>query len=294
MIRILLIFIVSSLKAYSCHAIDLQPGEIAAPKNSMTLIQTSVQYSERGDFFQNGKRINSDTSIKSINYIVRIAKTFFINDLPAVVYAQSAAGNITTDNIPQPSPFFRTDTRGDSGPSDTSFAFAVWPYANHESKSYYGVAAYLNIPTGSYDSKRLFNMGSNRLQYALQTGYQTQLLNNLHWMVAWDIVYSTKNDEFLAVNAKLEQSPIQTIQSGFKFDLSNQYSIAVALFNTYGGETTLNEVDRNDSLNLTRYQVSLQSNQNIGRFLIQYGSDLKTENKFFEDHRLILRYMVGF
>ncbi len=289
--RIVIVLIGLSCSRLS-HAVDLQPGEVVPPKQQVSILQSSVSYSERGDFYKNGEKVASNSEIKSVNYIVRIAQSFFINDMPAVVYAQTPAGYTHVKNSPTSPPL--TNTNGDAGPGDTSLAFAIWPYADHVANKFFGMAAYLTLPSGSYSEQRLFNMGGNRYQYAFQTGYQQQILSNTHWMIAWDALYSSNNEEFLPFRLKLEQAPIYTTQTGLKYDLSARYSLAGMYFYTHGGQTTVNNSAMDDMLSLHRYQLSAQGNFDFGRLLLQYGGDIKTENKFKEDHRVILRYTFRF
>lgn len=289
--RIVLILI-SLICSRLSNAIDLQPGEVVPPKQETSILQSSISYSERGDFYKNGEKISTSSEIKSVNYIVRIAQSFYIQEIPAVVYAQTPAGYVHVKNSPT-SPAM-TNTNGDSGLGDSSLAFAIWPYVNHESNKFFGIAAYLTLPSGSYSNQRLFNMGGNRYQYALQTGYQQQILSKVHWIIAWDALHSTDNEEYLPIRLKQEQAPIYTTQTGLKYDLSQRYSLTGMYFYTHGGQTTLNNTDMNDELSLHRYQLSAQGNFDFGRFLLQYGGDIKTENKFKEDHRIIFRYTFRF
>ncbi len=288
-----LLTLIVGLSCYNLsQAIDLQPGEVVPPKQEISILQSSISYSERGDFYKNGEKIASNSEIKSVNYIVRIAQSFFIKDIPAVVYVQTPMGYIHAKNSPISPP--STNTNGDAGIGDTSLALALWPYADHVSNKFFGMAAYLIIPSGSYSEQKLFNMGGNRYQYAFQTGYQQQVLQNTHWMIAWDALYSTNNDEYLPVRLKLEQAPIYTTQTGVKYDLSSRFSLAGMYFYSHGGQTTINHISMDDMLGLQRYQLSAQGNFDFGRILLQYGGDVKTENKFKEDHRLILRYTIRF
>jgi hypothetical protein len=61
-----------------------------------------------------------------------------------------------------------------------------------------------------------------------------------------------------------------------------------------GGETTLNVVDKGDITQLQRYQLSGVAHFSFGRIILQYGGDIKTENGYFEDQRVILRYTAIF
>ena len=53
-------------------------------------------------------------------------------------------------------------------------------------------------------------------------------------------------------------------------------------------------VDKNNQTQLHRYQLSGVANYSFGRIIVQYGSDLKTENGYFEDQRLLVRYLTIF
>jgi hypothetical protein len=171
---------------------------------------------------------------------------------------------------------------------------AVWPYADRVAKKYLGVAAYLIVPTGAYSHDRLFNVGENRYKTALQIGYQTQLTDPLSAMVAFDGVFFGDNDRYTVQNYKLKQDHLYTLQTGLKYNLNQRYSVALAYFHCFGGETQINNDEQNDRTSLQRYQVTAQGDFSFGRLTMQYGSDLKTASGMVEDHRLIMRYTSFF
>jgi hypothetical protein len=283
------------LLAQKAYAIDLQPGEARAPKPNINLVQYSYILSERGDQYQNGEKQNTRTSIQSSSLVVRLGRSFEFGQMPAFFYIQTPMGNIQADGFPQ---LNGLKTDGDTGVGDTSFAFALWPYNHHETGTYFGVGAYLTIPTGDYDRRRSFNMGENRLRTALQAGFQTQITDKTSWMLALDGVFYQDNDESFSVNPQqkntLAQDNLYTLQTNLKYDFNPQYSVAAAYFYTVGGRTEVNGIDQHNLTQLHRYQISAQGNYSFGRLLLQYGSDLKAENGFFEDKRLILRYTTTF
>ena len=75
------------------------------------------------------------------------------------------------------------------------------------------------------------------------------------------------------------------LQAGFQTQITQQMSWMAALDGVFY---------QDNLTQLHRYQLSVQSNYDFGRLLLQYGIDLKTENGFFEDKRLILRYTTTF
>lgn len=270
-------------KPCNVSAIDLQPGEIRAPKPDIYLAQLSYQYSERGRQYVHGNQQRLDTQILSSQYLIRLAHSFEVADKTAFFYAQTAIGSIEPEKA-------LSSQKGDSGVSDTAFALGFWPYANHETKTYFGIGAYWFAPTGSYDHTRNFNMGENRYKGALQTGFQTALIGDLNWMNALDVVWSADNSNFGPKSANMAQQALYTAQSGLKYDINENFAVAANYYYTTGGETSVNGLDRNDATRLQRYQVSGIANFSLGRVTLQYGGDIKTENGFREDQRVVIRY----
>lgn len=272
--------------AAPAYAIDLQPGELRAPRPDVNFMQLSYQYSERGAKYQHGDKSPLDTEINAGQLQVRLGRTFEIAELPSIFYIQTPMGYVHPDGA-------LSALEGGSGVGDTSMLLAVWPYANHETQSYLAVGAYLTLPTGNYDEKRFFNMGENRYRTALQAGWQAPLLGNLHWMAALDAVWFGDNDDYLTPVGRLvtlEQKALYTAQAGLRYDINNQYSLGATYFYTAGGETTVNDLSQDNVTQLNRYQLTAVANYAFGRITLQYGNDINTENGYIEDQRWILRY----
>ncbi len=284
-----LLLVVSAMSApLQASAIDLQPGEIRAPLAGRSLVQFSTVYSQRSDYYVNSHKISGRPEYQALQYQLRLAHAFEIDEQPAIVYAQLPITNVQ----PQGS-----SISGDSGVGDTTFAFAYWPYANRETQTYFGVAAYLIAPTGSYSDRRVFNVGENRYRGALQLGVQTPIIDSLTWMAALDTVWSGKNNDcgLACLNHQtLEQKPLYTLQSGLSYAINSTFSLATAYFYSVGGETSWDGVNKNNLTQLQRYQVSGIANFSFGRILLQYGGDLDTRNGYLEDSRWIMRYIKPF
>jgi len=285
------------LLANTAYAIDLQPGEIAAPPIGIKLAQYSYQYSQRGDFYRSGDKFYRDSEMKTSSYTLRLGSAFELANMPAIWYVQSDVRNMQVDLVTPNVSLAKAagmDVNGDVGGSDTSLLLAVWPYADRVAKKYLGVAAYLIVPTGAYSNDRLFNVGENRYKTALQVGYQTQLTEPLSAMVAFDAVFFGDNDRYTISNFSLKQDHLYTLQTGLKYNLNQRYSVALAYFHSFGGETEINRNDMNDRLSIHRYQLTAQGDYDFGRITLHYGSDLKTASGMIEDHRLIMRYTSFF
>ncbi len=269
-------------------AIDLQPGEVRAPMAGRSLVQLSTVYSQRTDYYVNSHKVSGRPEYQALQYQLRLAHAFEIDGQPAIVYGQLPITNVQPEG---------SSIQGDSGVGDATFAFGYWPYANRETQTYFGVAAYLITPTGGYNDRRVFNVGENRYRGALQLGAQTPIIDSLTWMAAFDTLWSGKNNDcgVTCQNAQtLEQKPLYTLQSGLSYAINPNFSLATAYFYSVGGETSWDGVNKNNLTQLQRYQVSGIANFSSGRILLQYGGDLDTRNGYLEDSRWILRYIKPF
>jgi len=287
-----LVLFTAFLPVRSALAIDLQPGDIVAPPPDMNFVQVTYQASRRGDFYMHGQKVSDQTQFSNNQFQFRYSRTFETADLPSVFYVQTPVGYLHPEKASTGSPF---NYRAESGIGDTSMLYAIWPYSNRETKTYWGIGAYLTVPTGYYDSPNgSINMGANRYAGALQTGYQTAITSNVDWMVALDAVFFGDHHEFGALKKKLEQDPLYTLQTGLSYQINPRYSIAGTYYYTAGGETYQDGVAKDDMTQVQRYQLSLVSNFSFGRVFLQYGSDLKTKNGFYEDSRVLLRFVTRF
>lgn len=265
------------------HAVDLQPAEVRAPLPGLTSAQLFYQESERGDAFRQGHRQAGAPRLLTSMLTTRVGHSFEIDGHPAAFSVQAGSGSVRPGGSLSAAP-------DDSGVTDTTLLLAVWPYANHQTETYFGVGAYLGLPTGSYDNRRSFNVGANRYNGALQAGFDTALVGRLHWMIAVDTVWFGQNSDFGPRHAELEQQNLRTVQSSLRYEFDSVWMLAAGYFNTEGGETSVNGVPRNDVTRLQRYQLSGIAALPFGRLTLQYGADLKTANGFIEDRRWGLRY----
>jgi hypothetical protein len=179
--------------------------------------------------------------------------------------------------------------------TDSGIVTAIWPYANHATRTYLGVAGYLYLPTGEYSNGKPFNLGSNRYAQALQVGYQRPVTQNMDAAVAIDSTWFGANSACAAAclsnqNLQLTQKPLYTAQAGPIYKINQIFTVAATYVYVTGGETAWNGVERNNTLVTQRYFVSGVAHTRVGRFTVQYGNDITTMNGFMESNRLVLRY----
>ena len=273
-------------------AIDLQPNDIVAPPPDKTAIQIAFINTERSDFYINGNkaastaRIPGNASVNSDLALLRLSRSYTLGQLPAVSFIQTTAGNIR--------PTGSIGSLGSAeGTGDLSLATAIWPYANHTSRTYLGVAGYVFLPTGSYSNQRLFNLGENRYRTDLQVGFQKPIYKNLDGMIAFDTMWFGANSQFLG-NNQLTQKPLYKTQLGPSYRINPIFTVAASYLYVAGGETSINGVSQNNMTQTQRYLLSAVAQTAVGKFTLQYGNDLQVTNGFAESRRLILRYAKAF
>ena len=268
-------------------AIDLQPGEIKAPLGTFYAAQMSYVYVEKGDKYSHGSKTSNTSNINQDAFLLRLSHAFEVNQMPAVVYAQSSINHLENRDV------LNVVNTNSNGIGDTTLVFALWPYVDRTKEEYLGMAAYLTIPTGDYDRNRAFNIGSNIYQTALQAGYQRKLVDNINWVAALDTVLSAYNNQYLG-SGKLEKDPLYNFQTGLQYIINPTYSMSMTYFYSVGGETTWNDIDQGNITKTHRYQLTGIGVYNFGRLTLQYGSEFANENSYIEDHRLIARYSFKF
>ena len=273
-------------------AIDLQPGDIVAPPPNITAVTISYINSQNNDLFQNGVNTGANPKLESNAVFLRLTHTYTIGSLPAVTYLQTGTGALSPDGSLAAFP-------GSKGMTDSGIVTAIWPYSNHATRTYFGVAGYLFLPTGEYSNAKAFNLGSNRYAQALQMGYQRPVTKNIDAAVAVDSTWFGANSACAAAclsnqNLQLTQKPLFTAQAGPIYRINPTYTIGATYVYVTGGETAWNGVERNNALVTQRYYVSGVAHTRIGRFTVQYGNDITTMNGFMESNRLAVRYTKVF
>ena len=215
-----------------------------------------------------------------------------IGDVPGLSFIQAPYGTIT------PSGSLATNPSS-SGVGDTSLATAIWPYVNHDTRTYLAVAAYLILPTGTYNSSQVFNLGNNRYSSDLQIGFHKRITQNLDGMIAIDSQWFGGNAQCAAAcgsttNTSLTQKPVITTQLGPIYKINQTFTVGASYFYVTGGATEINNVYQNNVVNTQRFLLSALAYTDIGRFSLQYGRDIDVQNGFIQNRLLAIRYLKAF
>lgn len=289
-LRALLIYTVALLLGVGSHrawAIDLLPNDIEAPPPDVTYVSPYYQSDQYNNFSVNGQKVVSNPSLDYQVGGIRLARSYALGDYPGVTYAQIGAGQS------QPGGSI-SSLNGASGLTDTILATAIWPYANRETRTYFGLAGYVFLPTGSYSNQRAINMGANRYSADLQAGFQTQLTESLAGAVAFDTMWFGANNQFGAGNSQLTQKPLYTSQIGPIYRFNRVFTLGANYLYVVGGDQSINGQAQNLIVQTQRYYVTLLTTLDIGRIALLYGSDLETRNGYWESCRLMVRFTKAF
>jgi hypothetical protein len=133
-------------------------------------------------------------------------------------------------------------------------AFAAYR-ASADVETIVGTALGVQLPTGEYKDDKLINLGTNRFTFRPQLGV-------LHKQGKWSIELTgeiwlfTDNDDFFIEN-KLEQDPLYTFQTHLVYNFRPGLWAAGGVGYFYGGETTLNGEEQNDTRKIMAWRCSI-------------------------------------
>ena len=282
-------------------AIDLQPNEIVAPAPNKNYLMLSYFSAQNTTFYNNGS-VYSRSPFKSpvldSNYTsLRATRTYAISELPAVSYMQLPYGTVTPAGSLASSP-------SSSGMGDLTLATAIWPYSDRETRTYFGIAAYLTAPTGSYSSQSPFNVSEHRYKSDLQLGFQKPIAGRVDGMIAVDTMWFGGNSQCGAACSRtlstsspvmpLTQKPLTTTQLGPIYNINQMFTIGASYFYVAGGATSINNTYQNNVVNTQRFLVSGLARTPIGRISLQYGRDMEIKNGAIQPRILAVRFLHEF
>jgi len=118
-----------------------------------------------------------------------------------------------------------------------------------------GTALVVQLPTGDYMDDKLINLGTNRFTFRPQLGV---VHNRGKWSMELTgaVWLYTDNDDFFNGN-KLEKKPLYTFQTHLIYTFRPGLWAAASAGYGYGGESTVNGVDKNDRRENLAWALSL-------------------------------------
>ena len=118
-----------------------------------------------------------------------------------------------------------------------------------------GMALTMRLPTGEYMEDKLINLGGNRFAFRPQLGinhsrgkWKTELTG--------EVVFFTENDEFFNGNI-LEQEPLYIVHGHLIYSFRPGLSLGASIGYDYGGEKSVNGIEKNDTSQEIGWALSL-------------------------------------
>ena len=277
-------------------AIDLQPNDLVAPQPDKKYLMLSYVGMQNTTFYRNGSVVSTapyaNPVINNQNMILRGASSYNLGNLPGLTYAQFSYGAIQPEGSLANYP-------SSTGIGDFTVATAIWPYVNHDTRTYFAMAGFLTVPTGSYSNSQPLNLGENRYKTSVQVGFQKPIVGNLDGVLAFDTVWYGGNSQCAAAcgsvsNVPLNQKPLTTTQIGSTYKLDETFTFGATYFYVTGGATVINNSYQDNVINTQRFLLTALAYTDIGRFSLQYGRDLAIENGFIQTRLLTVRFSKSF
>ena len=269
------------------HAIDLNPFDAVAPPPDKNFFSAALINSELKGNYVNGNK-SADTPTLSSNQLqLRLGRSYRVAGMTGLSFVQLPMGELKPGGAASNHPT-------DYGIGDLTLATALWLHANRQTRSYFGVAGYLTVPTGSYSNQQLYNLGGKRVVGDIQVAYQTALSKKFDGMIGFDTMWFSPNNQVGRNNAQLTQKPLYTAQIGPIYHLDNTFSFAATYLYMWGAETAINGLSNNNALQTHRYLLSAVATTSKGRVMLQYGTNFDTQFGFAETRRVLLRYAFAF
>lgn len=282
-----LFVLITLLTPLTSTAIDLNPFDIVAPPPNKTFFSVTYINAEAQGNYTRGIKSRETPTLSNNQLQLRLGQSYKIGGLTGLSFAQLPVGLLQPGGSASSQP-------NSQGVGDLTLATALWLHENRETRSYFGVAGYLTLPTGSYSNQQVFNLGGNRVLGDVQVAYQTALSKKWDGMIGFDVMWFAPNHHFGRNNAQFSQQPLYTAQIGPIYHLNQTISFAATYLYVWGAETSINGISNHNALQTHRYLLSAVATTSKGRFTLQYGSNIDTQFGFAETRRIVLRYGFAF
>lgn len=273
----------------SAAALEVTAGDYEAFPAGSNIALLYYQYAERTDSYVHGNKVSGNFGMDSSVALARY--------IHVVKLSESA------DLDPQfILPFGSLRTNGDasvlgnaSGSGDLIVGAPVKFILDQKTRDVFSVGPFLYLPTGSYDSNKLLNLGENRWKALLQLAYIRHFNDSWALDLVGDVTVHGDNTDYTPAHATLKQAPRYEAQAHLRYNLSPATALSVGFGSVHGGETKLNGISQGDRINTQYARLTVASFINQSTQLqFQYGRDISVDNGLKERNRLNFRIVKLF
>ncbi len=128
-------------------------------------------------------------------------------------------------------------------------------FARWSPETYLTASVAVKAPTGRYDPNRLVNIGANRWAFKPQLSYGIPLQPDEWLTFNGNIEFFTDNDRYRGVST-LSQNPLATVEAHYSRNLTRALWLSADAYYSYGGETSVNSIGRDDTQSTLKLGVS--------------------------------------
>lgn len=268
----------------SAAALEVTAGDYEALPAGSNIAMLYYQYAERKDSYASGNKVSGNFDMTSNVALARYIHVLKLSD-SAVLDPQFILplGTLRTAGD--------ASVLGDaSGTGDLIVGAPVKFILDQNTRDVFSIGPYLYLPTGTYDSNKLLNLGENRWKVLLQLAYIRHF--NADWALdlVGDVTINGNNTDYTATHATMKQAPRYEVQAHLRYNLSPATALSVGVGSVRGGETEVNGVKQGDQINTQYARMTVTSfiRPDI-QLQFQYGQDLSVENGLKERNRLNFR-----
>ena len=230
--------------------------------------------SSGNELYAHGNRATSDANLTANVGVFRGGYYFQVFGMPALVNALLPYGHLSMDGAAI------GDAQSTSQMGDSILAAGIWPYANPNTKTYFGLFGYLTVPLGEYRNDRMLNMGSNRFAFKGEAGVEQGLgKSGFNIGIYGNVEFYTDNNDYTSLGETYKQDPIFGAEAHLSYDFTKSLYAGFDYFYKGGGKTEVQGITNDDRLSThslgihLAYLVSPQL-----QLELKYTKDLSVEN----------------
>jgi hypothetical protein len=143
-----------------------------------------------------------------------------------------------------------------SGIGDLILASTFWVINNKTDNYFFAYTPYVTLPTGAYDHDKAINMGANRYSTKQELCFGLGSGDGLWWEIAGSGEFFSDNDDFGSSGATQKKDPVYSAETHLSYDIMKDLFVSIDYYYKYGGETTVDGANQNDSLSTHTVGVS--------------------------------------
>ena len=148
-------------------------------------------------------------------------------------------------------------------------------FAEKRSKFNLGTQFKIKFPIGKYDETKLLNLGANRWSFKFGLASSYVFSEKLIIEGQFNTWFFGRNDDFFNGNTT-EQKPLISSQIHLVYILNSKIWIALSGGKSSLGETILNDIEKNDDQNNSRYGLVIAHKINKSALKVGFTSGLST------------------